>query len=247
MVNKKSQKVLLLGSGALQIGQAGEFDYSGSQAIKALKEEGIKVVLINPNIATIQTSENFADEIYFLPVEPHFVEEVIKKEKPQGILLSFGGQTALNCGLELERTGILKKHNVRAVAYVVSGFIDHKNYLTSRQLGAAIESNLVEVGAHTVHHLALAKIDPVGAKDEIVLSKAYLEKNFGIKVSSFAYPYGSFNSDVERYVQFAGFNNAVTTVEGTNLNLDGEYVLKRIHPGARVGNDLIEFVEKGRI
>lgn len=142
---------------------------------------------------------------------------------------------------------IIKKYNVRAVAYVVSGFVDHKNYLTSRQLGAVIESNLVEVGAHTVHHLALAKIDPVGAKDEVVLSKDYLEKNFGIKVSSFAYPYGSFNGDVERYVQFAGFSNAVTTVEGTNLNLEGKYVLKRIHPGVRVGKDLIEFIEKDGI
>src|SRR3989344_8099502 len=105
-------KVLLLGSGALKIGQAGEFDYSGSQAIKALKEEDIEVILINPNIATIQTSENFAGKVYFLPIEPHFVAEVIKKEKPDGILLSFGGQTALNCGLTLAQKGIFKKYNV---------------------------------------------------------------------------------------------------------------------------------------
>jgi carbamoyl-phosphate synthase large subunit len=116
MANEKSgsiKKVLLLGSGALQIGQAGEFDYSGSQAIKALKEEGIKVILINPNIATIQTSQNFADKVYFLPVDPHFVEEVIKTERPYGILLSFGGQTALNCGLEMHQKGIFKKHSVK--------------------------------------------------------------------------------------------------------------------------------------
>ena len=94
-------KILILGSGALKIGQAGEFDYSGSQAIKALKEEGHKVILINPNIATVQTSENFADKVYFLPITPYFVEKIIEKEKPQGILLSFGGQTALNCGLSL--------------------------------------------------------------------------------------------------------------------------------------------------
>ena len=110
--DKKNQKVLLLGSGALQIGQAGEFDYSGSQAIKALKEEGQEVILINPNIATIQTSKDFADKVYFLPVEPHFVTEVIKAQKPQGILLSFGGQTALNCGLALAKSGILKKYGV---------------------------------------------------------------------------------------------------------------------------------------
>lgn len=106
------KKVLLLGSGALKIGQAGEFDYSGSQALKALKEEGVYTVLINPNIATIQTSQGLADKIYFLPVNTYFVEEVIKKEKPEGVLLSFGGQTALNCGLELSKQGIFKKYNV---------------------------------------------------------------------------------------------------------------------------------------
>src|SRR3989344_2561012 len=111
-MDSKIKKVLLLGSGALQIGQAGEFDYSGSQAIKALKEKNIEVVLINPNIATIQTSQNFADKVYFLPIDPHFVEEVIKAEKPDGILLSFGGQTALNCGLTLNKAKILAKHGV---------------------------------------------------------------------------------------------------------------------------------------
>jgi carbamoyl-phosphate synthase large subunit len=109
---KKYKKVLILGSGALKIGEAGEFDYSGSQAIKALKEEGIKTVLVNPNIATIQTSKFLADKVYFLPVNEQFVTKIIEKEKPDGILLSFGGQTALNCGLSLEKNGILKKHNV---------------------------------------------------------------------------------------------------------------------------------------
>ncbi len=119
----KIKKVLLLGSGALKIGEAGEFDYSGSQAIKALKEEGVKVVLINPNIATIQTSEMLADEIYFLPVTEYFVEQVIKKEKPDGILLSFGGQTALNCGLALEKKGVYKKYNVRVLGTPTSAII----------------------------------------------------------------------------------------------------------------------------
>lgn len=109
----KLNKVLLLGSGALKIGQAGEFDYSGSQALKALKEEGVVTVLVNPNIATIQTSKELADKIYFLPVNPYFITEIIKKEKPDGIMLSFGGQTALNCGLELDKTGILKKYRVQ--------------------------------------------------------------------------------------------------------------------------------------
>src|SRR5476649_406074 len=109
------KKILILGSGALKIGEAGEFDYSGSQAIKALKEEGIKSVLINPNIATIQTSKLLADEVYFLPINPYFVEKIIKKEKPDGIFLSFGGQTALNCGLALEKSGVLKKYNVKVL------------------------------------------------------------------------------------------------------------------------------------
>src|SRR5436309_611258 len=109
---KSIHTVLLLGSGALKIGEAGEFDYSGSQAIKALKEAGKRVVLVNPNIATVQTSKGLSDIVYFLPVEASFVERVIKKEKPDGILLSFGGQTALNCGLALERQGILKKYGV---------------------------------------------------------------------------------------------------------------------------------------
>lgn len=114
------KKVLILGSGALKIGEAGEFDYSGSQAIKALKEEGIEVILINPNIATNQTSKGLADKIYFLPINPYFVERVIEKEKPDGLLLSFGGQTALNCGVALNSSGVLKKHDVRVLGTPVS-------------------------------------------------------------------------------------------------------------------------------
>jgi len=121
---QKIKKVLLLGSGALKIGEAGEFDYSGSQALKALKEEGIYTVLINPNIATIQTSENIADKVYFLPVTPDFVEQVIEKERPEGILLAFGGQTALNCGVQLFQNGILEKHNVRVLGTPVQAIID---------------------------------------------------------------------------------------------------------------------------
>ena len=118
------KKVLLLGSGALKIGEAGEFDYSGSQALKALREEGIKTVLINPNIATVQTSEGVADEIYFLPVQPYFVEKVIQKERPDGILLAFGGQTALNCGVELYKSGVLEKYGVRVLGTPVQAIID---------------------------------------------------------------------------------------------------------------------------
>ena len=121
---KEINKILLLGSGALKIGQAGEFDYSGSQALKAIREEGKYSVLINPNIATVQTSEGVADKIYYLPVTPEYVEEVIKKERPDGILLSFGGQTALNCGVELYQKGILEKYDVQVLGTPVQAIID---------------------------------------------------------------------------------------------------------------------------
>ncbi|MDE6049016.1 MAG: carbamoyl-phosphate synthase (glutamine-hydrolyzing) large subunit [Paramuribaculum sp.] len=123
-VNSEIKKVLLLGSGALKIGEAGEFDYSGSQALKAMKEEGISTVLINPNIATVQTSDGFADKIYFLPVTPYFVEKVIAREKPDGILLAFGGQTALNCGVELYRSGVLEKYGVKVLGTPVQAIMD---------------------------------------------------------------------------------------------------------------------------
>ncbi|MEK9183719.1 MAG: carbamoyl phosphate synthase large subunit, partial [Patescibacteria group bacterium] len=121
---KKPKKVLVLGSGSLKIGQAGEFDYSGSQCLKALGEEGIKTVLINPNIATIQTSKGMADKIYFLPVTTYFVEKVIEKEKPDGIMLAFGGQTALNCGVELHDDGIFKKHKVEVLGTSIQAIKD---------------------------------------------------------------------------------------------------------------------------
>ena len=124
MKDENIKKLLLLGSGALKIGEAGEFDYSGSQALKALREEGIKTVLINPNIATVQTSEGVADQIYFLPVQPYFVERVIQKERPDGILLSFGGQTALNCGVELYRSGVLEKYGVKVLGTPVQAIMD---------------------------------------------------------------------------------------------------------------------------
>ena len=125
MIDKnKIQKVLLLGSGALKIGEAGEFDYSGSQALKALREEGIHTVLVNPNIATVQTSEGIADEIYFLPVTPFFIEKVIEKERPQGILLAFGGQTALNCGVALHQSGVLDRFGVEVLGTPVEAIMN---------------------------------------------------------------------------------------------------------------------------
>ena len=120
---KDLKKVLLLGSGALKIGQAGEFDYSGSQALKAMREEGISTVLINPNIATIQTTDGIADKVYFLPITPFFVEEIIKKERPDGIMLAFGGQTALNCGTQLYLSGVLEKYNVKVLGTSVDAIM----------------------------------------------------------------------------------------------------------------------------
>ena len=123
-MKKQIKKVLVLGSGALKIGQAGEFDYSGSQALKALREEGIRSVLINPNVATIQTSEGIADKVYFLPVNTFFVTEIIKKERPDGIMLAWGGQTGLNVGTELFQTGVLEKYGVRVLGTSVEAIMN---------------------------------------------------------------------------------------------------------------------------
>ena len=150
MIDKnKIQKVLLLGSGALKIGEAGEFDYSGSQALKAMREEGIRTILVNPNIATVQTSEGIADEIYFLPVTPFFIEKVIEKERPQGILLAFGGQTALNCGVALHQSGILEKYNVEVLGTPVEAIMNTEDRdLFARKLDEisvkTIQSHAVE-------------------------------------------------------------------------------------------------------
>ena len=148
----KIKKVLLLGSGALKIGEAGEFDYSGSQALKALKEEGIETVLINPNIATVQTSEGVADRIYFLPVTPFFVEKVIRKERPQGILLAFGGQTALNCGVSLYKEGVLEKYGVEVLGTPVQAIIDTED----REL---FVRKLDEIGVKTIKSHACENIE----------------------------------------------------------------------------------------
>ena len=154
MKDHNIKKVLLLGSGALKIGEAGEFDYSGSQALKALREEGIQTVLINPNIATVQTSEGVADKIYFLPVQPYFVERVIKKERPDGILLSFGGQTALNCGVQLYKNGILEKYNVRVLGTPVQAIMDTED----REL---FVERLDEINVKTIKSEACENIEQV--------------------------------------------------------------------------------------
>ncbi len=141
---QKPKKVLVLGSGSLKIGQAGEFDYSGSQCLKALREEGIKTILINPNIATIQTSKGMADKIYFLPVTPYFAEKVIEKEKPDGIMLAFGGQTALNCGVELHDKGIFKKHNVNVLGTSVDAIKDTEDRNLFKERLAEIDIKVPE-------------------------------------------------------------------------------------------------------
>ncbi len=156
MIQTDIKKAIILGSGALKIGEAGEFDYSGSQALKALKEEGVETILINPNIATIQTSEDIADKIYFLPVTPFFVEEVIKKEKPQGILLAFGGQTALNCGVALFRSGVLEKYNIKVVGTPVQSIIDTED----REIFANM---LAEIDVKTPKSIAAINMDEARA------------------------------------------------------------------------------------
>ena len=160
------KKVLLLGSGALKIGEAGEFDYSGSQALKALKEEGIETVLINPNIATVQTSEGVADKIYFLPVTPYFVEKVIAKERPDGVLLSFGGQTALNCGVALYKEGIFEKYDTRVLGTPVQAIMDTED----REL---FVQKLDEINVKTI-------------KSEAVISRMHAvpQRNWAIRLSS---------------------------------------------------------------
>lgn len=154
MEKKDIKKVLLLGSGALKIGQAGEFDYSGAQALKALKEEGIHSVLINPNIATVQTSKDVADTVYFQPVTPEFVTRVIEKERPDGILLSFGGQTALNCGVELYEKGVLEKYGVKVLGTPVQAIIDTED----RDL---FVKRLDEIGVKTIKSEACSTIEEV--------------------------------------------------------------------------------------
>ena len=149
---KKYKKILLLGSGALKIGEAGEFDYSGSQALKALKEEGIHTVLVNPNIATVQTSEGIADTIYFLPVTPYFIERVIKKERPDGIMLSFGGQTALNCGVALYEKGVLRDYNIEVLGTPVQAIMDTED----REL---FSERMHEIGVHTISSEACEDIE----------------------------------------------------------------------------------------
>ena len=153
-MDKKIKKVLLLGSGALKIGQAGEFDYSGAQALKALKEEGIHSVLINPNIATVQTSKGVADTVYFQPVQPGFVECVIEKERPDGILLSFGGQTALNCGVELYKKGVLEKYGVDVLGTPIQAIIDTED----RDL---FVKRLDEIGVKTIKSEACSTVEEV--------------------------------------------------------------------------------------
>ena len=171
MKDQNINKVLLLGSGALKIGEAGEFDYSGSQALKALREEGIKTILINPNIATVQTSEGVADEIYYLPVQPYFVEKVIAKERPDGILLAFGGQTALNCGVELYQSGVLDKYNVKVLGTPVQAIMDTED----REL---FVKKLDEIGVKTIKSQACDNIEDARKAAEqlgypVILRAAY--------------------------------------------------------------------------
>lgn len=171
MIDNSIKKVLVLGSGALKIGQAGEFDYSGSQALKALREEGIETILINPNIATVQTSEQVADKVYFLPVTPYFVEKVIRKEAPQGILLAFGGQTALNCGVALYKEGILDRYNVKVLGTPVQAIMDTEDReLFNEKLA---EINVKTIKSHAVETVEDAKKAAAELGYPVIVRAAY--------------------------------------------------------------------------
>lgn len=171
MKDDSIKKVLLLGSGALKIGQAGEFDYSGAQALKALREDGVETILINPNIATVQTSEGVADRIYFLPVTPYFVEKVIARERPQGILLSFGGQTALNCGVDLYRTGVLDKYNVKVLGTPVTTIMDTEDReLFVERLD---EIDVKTIRSHPAENMEEAKAAAVDLGYPLIIRAAY--------------------------------------------------------------------------
>ena len=175
------KKVLLLGSGALKIGEAGEFDYSGSQALKALREEGIETVLINPNIATVQTSEGVADHIYFLPVTPFFVEKVIAKERPQGILLSFGGQTALNCGVALYKSGILEKYDVQVLGTPVQAIMDTEDReLFVKKLD---EIDVKTIKSEAVENIADARAAAARLGYPVIVKPARQGSSIGISVA----------------------------------------------------------------
>ncbi|MDE6782571.1 MAG: ATP-grasp domain-containing protein, partial [Paramuribaculum sp.] len=194
----KVKKVLLLGSGALKIGEAGEFDYSGSQALKAMKEEGIHTVLINPNIATVQTSEGVADTVYFLPVTPDFVEKVIERERPDGILLAFGGQTALNCGVELYRSGVLERYGVDVLGTPVTTIIDTED----REL---FVERLDEINVKTIKSEAVSTIEEAREAAErlgypVIVRAAYALGGLG---SGFCDDEGQLNALVEKALAFS--------------------------------------------
>ncbi len=198
MMDKNIKKVLLLGSGALKIGEAGEFDYSGSQALKALKEEGIETILINPNIATVQTSDGVADQIYFLPVMPYFVERVIEKEHPQGILLAFGGQTALNCGVELYKSGVLDKYNVKVLGTPVQAIIDTED----RELFVERlhEINVKTIESHACENIEQARHAAADLGYPVIIRAAYALGGLG---SGFCSNLDELNTIAEKAFSFS--------------------------------------------
>lgn len=245
MTKAKYKKILVLGSGALKIGEAGEFDYSGSQAIKALKEEGIRVVLVNPNIATIQTSKYLADKVYFLPVNPYFVEKIIKKEKPDGIMISFGGQTALNCGLELNKNGVLKKYKVKILGSPISAvdisenrqkFAKHLNSIHISTPPSLAASNSKKALGHAKKlgypvmvrsGFALGGQGSGIARSQIELEKI-LEKAFSFAPQVLIEKYLHHYKEVEYEVVRDGADNCITVCNMENMDPLG------IHTGESV-------------
>nr|WP_308570888.1 carbamoyl-phosphate synthase (glutamine-hydrolyzing) large subunit [uncultured Prevotella sp.] len=198
MKEENIKKVLVLGSGALKIGEAGEFDYSGSQALKALREEGIETVLINPNIATVQTSEGVADQVYFLPIQPYFVERVIKKEHPDCIFLSFGGQTALNCGVRLEESGVLKKYGVRVLGTPVKAIMDTED--RERFVERLDEIHVKTIKSEACENIQQARQAAIDVGYPVIVRAAYALGGLG---SGFANNETELNKIVEKAFSFS--------------------------------------------
>src|SRR5436305_2007836 len=222
-MDNKIRKVLLLGSGALKIGEAGEFDYSGSQALKALKEEGISTMLINPNIATIQTSEELADHVYLLPVNADFAERVIEKEKPDGILVGFGGQTALNCGLEIADRCLLQRYGVRVLGTPIQT-LTNGDYHRLRELSIRVVRHLKVVGECNIQFA----LDPKSDAYRVIEVNARLSRSSALASKATGYPLAYIAAKLALGYSLTDLRNSVTRTTTACFEPALDYVVVKI-------------------